>query len=336
MTSSYEYQGISVSRFGSRIDLVNRISELAPDLLCYHFIEGWMIDGIVRKFNMPQVVWVHGTEALGWYRRLFNIDSLGLVGFVKYAIVNCIQLMHFNQLVRYSNCNRSVKLVFVSNWMRRVAEVDSFSKSLNFETIPNPIDDLLFSYNEKIESDRKKILLLRSFDSKKYATDIAIEAILLLAKRPFFNDLSFTICGKGKFFDSQTRLLGGMRNVKIVNSFFDNNDIPAIHKEHGIFLCPTRQDAQGVSMCEAMSSGLVPITSDNTAIPEFVDDGISGFLTKSSHQISDRIEDLYYRPEFFLEMSRAASRKVRKNCSSENVIKRELSLLSSLVNDWPR
>ena len=37
---------------------------------------------------------------------------------------------------------------------------------------------------------------------------------------------------------------------------------------NGIFICPTRQDAQGVSMCEAMSSGLVPITLYNTAIPE--------------------------------------------------------------------
>ena len=45
-----------------------------------------------------------------------------------------------------------------------------------------------------------------------------------------------------------------------------------MHKKNGIFMVPTRLDSQGVSRDEAMSSGLVPITNNVAAIPEFVDD----------------------------------------------------------------
>ena len=59
-------------------------------------------------------------------------------------------------------------------------------------------------------------------------------------------------------------------NVEIKRTFLSQNDISKYHNENGFFICPTRQDAQGVSMCEAMSSGLIPISSNNTAIPEFL------------------------------------------------------------------
>ncbi len=47
---------------------------------------------------------------------------------------------------------------------------------------------------------------------------------------------------------------------------------------YGVFLSPTRMDAQGVMMCEVMASGLLTISSDNTAIPEFIVDEQNGIL----------------------------------------------------------
>ena len=97
--------------------------------------------------------------------------------------------------------------------------------------------------------------------------------------------------------------------------------------QNGVFLCPTRQDAQGVSMCEAMSSGLVPVTSNNTAIPEFVEDKHSGFLnTNNPVNFADSIEFLLKNPKIFLKISKNASSSIEKICSSKIVAKLELEL----------
>ena len=80
-------------------------------------------------------------------------------------------------------------------------------------------------------------------------------------------------------------------------------------------LIPTRQDAQGVSMCEAMSSGLVPVTSNNTAIPEYV------------NELKDAIQEMYYSPDIFLKKSKKASQHINKICSPQKVITKELDLI---------
>ncbi|XQF90920.1 hypothetical protein ACOBV8_06130 [Pseudoalteromonas espejiana] len=42
--------------------------------------------------------------------------------------------------------------------------------------------------------------------------------------------------------------------------FLQPIEIPKVHQKAGIYLGVTRMDAQGVSMCEAMSSGLPTVS----------------------------------------------------------------------------
>jgi glycosyltransferase involved in cell wall biosynthesis len=82
-------------------------------------------------------------------------------------------------------------------------------------------------------------------------------------------------------------------------------------------------------MCEAMSSGLVPISTDITAIPEFVKHDVSGLLTtpESPTDIADAIERLYYNSDVFLRVSKQASQSIREKCAVDVVIKRELEII---------
>ncbi len=106
----------------------------------------------------------------------------------------------------------------------------------------------------------------------------------MLSKEPFFEDMEFCFIGKGALFDKTLALLRQFKNVTIRETFLEQSEISALHKEYGIFPCPTRLDAQGVSMCEAMSSGLIPVTSGVTAIPEFVNDEV-GVLAKEENYL---------------------------------------------------
>lgn len=68
----------------------------------------------------------------------------------------------------------------------------------------------------------------------------------------------------------------------------------------GVMLIPTRQDAQGVSMCEAICSGLVVVTSDNTANPEFASTQYA-YLCNHIEDYVNAIENLYYNSSIFKE-----------------------------------
>lgn len=328
---SYNFDNINVICFKDEALLNDYVNENRPDIFIAHFCEPFMYRA-AKKFDIPMIIWVHGSEAHSWYRILFLFRMNNIRGFAFWIRFNTISLLNFRKMIKDSNNGGKIHFVFVSKWMKDITSFDTFISIKNYSIIANPIDDKVFIYNKKTIEDRKKILLLRSFNSTKYANDISINAILQLSKKPFFNELEFQIYGKGYWFDILTEKVKHFKNVKISQKFFTQNEIPKIHKEFGIFLCPTRMDAQGVSMCEAMSSGLVPLTSNNTAIPEFVIDNKTGYLTKSANELASKIEYLYNNPQVFLEMSDNAAKSIIEIAGIDSVMLKEKNEILKMIS----
>ena len=151
-----------------------------------------------------------------------------------------------------------------------------------------------------------------------------------LSKSDIFNELEFRIIGKGELFHSTVKPLRRFSNVILEERFLRQEDIAVLHKEYGIFLVPTRMDAQGVSRDEAMSSGLVPITNRVAAIPEFVDEK-TGILADPEDYIglAEGIKKLYYDKELFKNLSRQAAERVRRQSGLAQTIIKELDLIEN-------
>jgi glycosyltransferase involved in cell wall biosynthesis len=85
--------------------------------------------------------------------------------------------------------------------------------------------------------------------------------------------------------------------------------------EAHVFLLPTRYDNEGqpVSIIEAMAHGNVVISTDYRAIPDMVDDGVTGVLVPygAPGAIADAVEALVRDPERYAAMSRAALERFR-------------------------
>ena len=173
------------------------------------------------------------------------------------------------------------------------------------------------------------MLSIRPYNSHKYANDITVKTILKLSEKKCFENFNFTLIGDGKYFDEITNKVKFFDNVKIIKGFIPNEEIPSIHRKNGILLIPTRQDAQGVSMCEAMSSGLVPITSNNTAIPEFITHNYNGLLYKNNPLLfANALELIFKNPDLFLKMSANAHKSIKENCDSDITTHQELTLFN--------
>lgn len=327
----FEYEGVSVCVTNNLTNFSSIVSAYNPDVIAVHLLQQPLIDTLV-SFNKPVFVFVHGYEALSWKRRLMNYTTIGDLRYLwPFFLSNRKQLKSMKALGALSNEGKNIHFVFVSMWLKRAVEFDWKMQLKNTHVIPNGIDISRFIFNVKSEGLRKNILLLRSFKARNYANDIAIDAILLLSKKPFFKELNFSIFGEGYLFPSLAKKISHFSNVQLNNFFVDNKNIPIIHSTHGIFLCPSRLDTQGVSMCEAMSSGLVPITCPVGGIPEYATDNHSSFQVKTAEEIADKIEFLYRNPEAFLKMSCHANKEIENKCNLFNTCKREIELLERVT-----
>lgn len=323
----YEYEGVNVKHLTNVQELIEEYQSYKPDVVFIHFYDFNLFE-FIKQINVPIYVWVHGHEALGWYRRLFNYNIHFLIrSLPRLMVSNFKQMYNFHKLIKYSNTTRKINFVFVSNWMKKITELDAFIRINNYSIIPNPVNTSLFKFKEKDLEHRKRILLLRPFHSKKYANDIAIDAILKLKRKKYFNELTFHIYGLGAYYQKLTKPLQDLPNVKLHNYFVANTKMPILFDNFGILLIPTRQDAQGVTMCEGMACGLVPITSNNTAIPEFVKNKVSGFLTNNADEIVESIDYLYNHPIEFKRISFSASKMIIEKCGSGKIIKEELNFI---------
>lgn len=317
----YEGDGYGLSYLMSRNNYSKILLHFPTEEILY-FIEKYI--GKTCKVY----IWLHGFEVLNWERRVFNYSEEEIQeNYTKLMKQNKDKKDFFSRIFQKNNYS----FVFVSNWLKDVVEEDIGVLPRNYRIIPNYIDEELFSYHEKKSTDAAKVLLVKSNKTRVYANDIAAKAIESLADRECFEHMEFNIYGDGKlFYDNYKELIEkNYPNVHIHKRFLKQSEIAKLHKSHGIFLCPTRQDTQGVSMCEAMSSGLVVVTNKVAAVPEYIDDTV-GILCDYEDYLgmADAIERLYYDRDLFLQYSKKAPGFIREKCGFANTIQKELDMIN--------
>ena len=292
-----------------------------------HFLNAEMWD-ILKDFpECTIIVWVHGAEIQPWTRRAFNYQTAHER---KRACTRSDARTAFWRTL-LSAAPPNLRLVFVSrHFAEEVMEDLGFRlPENNYTIIHNPIDTELFSYKPKDVEQRKKILSIHSYASAKYANDLSVQAIQLLASEAFFSDLEFRMIGNGPLFDATLEPIRNLPNVICEQRYLTQREISLLHGEYGVFLSPTRWDSQGVSRNEAMSSGLVPITNAVAAIPEFMDTSCAMLAPEENAQaMAEAIRTLYTQPQLFTELSRAAAERVQKQTAARAVIAQELSLFT--------
>lgn len=331
----YEFEGVSVEVGRSR-DLLALLRGETFDAVLVHFAEPGRIQPLIEaQVSCPVLVWVHGFEAEAWHRRWFNfLDS------AEEAIVALERRTSYyeeqNAFLRHLVTDEPLDFTWinVSEWFQRmVVEPDIGAEMHGSHVIPNLVDERLFRFEPKEDADRLRVLSIRPFASRKYANDLTVRAIKELSRRPFFGELEFTICGEGRLFEREVADLRDLPNVSLHERFFSQDEIVYLHQLHGVFLAPTRFDSQGVSMCEAMSSGLATISSDVAAIPEFIENRVTGMLAppESAVGLADAVEELYFDPDLFQQISGGGARRMRSQCGHEQTVHREVALIREKV-----
>ncbi|MGE6371968.1 FkbM family methyltransferase [Stutzerimonas stutzeri] len=321
----HEFENIDVIT-GSQSTLRKLLSSGRYRNVLVHFLDP-DIWGVLKNYvdQIKVIVWVHGAEIQPWWRRQFNFKTEEQLQLGK---LQSEQRMAFwGALLKEMPAN--LKLVFVSNFFaEQVMEDLGFRiPEANYRVIHNPIDTELFRHIEKPVEQRKRILSIRPYASAVYANDLSVKAIELLSEKPWFDELEFRLIGEGPLFDETLKPLEKYLNVTIERRFLRRSEIAVLHKDYGLFLCPSRMDTQGVSRDEAMASGLVPVTNAVAAIPEFADEGCAILAPEDDYvAMAEGIARLVEDPKLFIAMSKSAVKRVEEKTAASLIIGREIEL----------
>lgn len=294
-----------------------------------HLLDRQMWEVLKKHVDKVKVtIWLHGAEIQAWQRRAYEFPTMKAADIERQKKLSANRMRLWKEV--FSTPTENLHYVSVSqNFMDEVEEdVGLAPAKKQVSIIHNFIDGNVFAYTPKRQEGRKRVLSIRPYASKKYANDLSAAAIVALSTRPCFKDMEFMMVGDGDLFDEITAPLTGFSNVTLHRGFMSHAEIAALHKSYGIFLTPTRMDSQGVSRDEAMSSGLVPVTSRVAAIPEFVDDACGFMAPDEGHlELANAIEVLYNDPDRFVKMSAAAAKRVRMQSGFDQTIAREIALI---------
>ncbi|TVU62360.1 FkbM family methyltransferase [Paenarthrobacter nitroguajacolicus] len=320
-----EFEGVSVIT-GNSETLETFLAQGNHQSISIHFVTESMWAAVRQLEHRPNVaIWAHGADIQSWSRRAFLYENTAAVEAAKSASESRMSLWRSI----FMDAPDNVKVVFVSDWLHRTALEDlKIDSSKHAVIIHNPINTSRFSYAKKPVEQRLKVLSIRPYASSVYANDLAVDAILLLADDPLFQEMEFRLVGDGPLFDELTRPLEGFENVVLDKRFLTQDEIAEMHREYGVFLCPSRMDTQGVSRDEAMASGLVPVTTSIAAIPEFADGGCAELVgPESPAELAAALLLLARSPRTFKRKSRAAASRVRRQSDASIVIPQELAVL---------
>ncbi|WP_367109623.1 glycosyltransferase [uncultured Psychrobacter sp.] len=283
------------------------------------------------KDRIKITIWLHGAEVQSWKRREFDLVGLSASEVERKKKLSDNRSRFWKKLIN-EELNSNITLVFVSNTFLQEVEEDLelAIPSANKMVIHNYVDNGIFKYNEKKPEDRLKLLSIRPYSGPKYGNDMTVNALLELSKYDFFKDLEINIYGDGLEFDLINEPLLQFDNVHLHKRFLSHNEIAAAHKEHGVFLNPTRWDSQGVSRDEAMSSGLVVVTNKVAAVPEFISDEEGAlFEAENVQEMVEKIIEIVQDPDLFLNKSEYARERASIQCNFENTIEREIKFVKS-------
>ncbi|MGP9773040.1 glycosyltransferase family protein [Psychrobacter sp. AOP1-A1-57] len=326
-----EFESIDVFS-GSDDNLRNILKSGQVKNIFIHLIDEKMWN-IVKDYRdkINITIWVHGAEIQSWKRRDFDLVGLSASEVERKKKLSGNRLRFWKKLIN-EELNSNITLVFVSNTFLQEVEEDLelTIPNANKMVIHNYVDNEIFKYNEKKPEDRLKLLSIRPYSGPKYGNDMTVNALLELSKYDFFKDLEVNIYGDGIEFNTINEPLWQFENVHLHKKFLNHHEIAAAHKEHGVFLNPTRWDSQGVSRDEAMSSGLVVVTNNVSAVPEFISNDIGymfdGFAFSDMAQC---VVSIVKNPKEYLEKSRKSSLHVQEKLNTKETILKELSLLSN-------
>ena len=309
--ADYIFEGIKVKTMPSK-QIIKYLQEY--DILYLHLLnlyplmktDGWPVYKSIMQNKYPFAMYVHGSE-VSYFKDRFFENTFNLKDVLSWIRKDFYQMPKLTRFFNSINM-MSIAIIIPSKWMRDKIKMDF--KIKNICVIPNGIDVELFSFR-KINIGTK-LISIRPLSDKVYDIETTIEVMTLLP-----DQYTLDIFGRGKYKDHYQRLVvekNLAKRVKIIDKFIDRNKMNQLFHQYNVFISTTKLDTQGITMLEAMSSGLLVASTDNSSKKEFIDDMKTGILGVNAMELSEKILEVTSNKGLFENITKCGRKSMEDIC----------------------
>lgn len=179
--------------------------------------------------------------------------------------------------------------------------------------------------------------LFRPINCEKYTDRMIFVSRLNLQKNLFSlieavsdYNLTLDIYGNGELY---SELLAQAKKLNAKVNFMGivpNNELPNILNRYRYYILPSFYEGMPKSLLEALACGLVCIGTDVEGINDIIEDGVSGYLAKSTQPqaLVEAIRRAAHLPHD--SITAEGIRRVRNSFSLEAVVEREKEIIANL------
>ena len=209
--------------------------------------------------------------------------------------------------------------------------------------IPNGINYRIFDRQATLPPTPpagKRILYLASLQRRK-GLGLLLQSLPLIAQR--HPDFELLIAGEWHDTDFKNESLafientGLSRNCRFLGVVADQTKIDTYLNANLFVFTPMEPEGLPWVLLEAMSAGLPTISTRQGAIPDVVEQGVTGYLVSPTpEELAGRICELLDSPELATQMGRAARQRVESRFSEDAYFRSIASLFHEVVTEHAR
>ncbi|GHZ48431.1 TPA: glycosyltransferase family 4 protein [Vibrio cholerae] len=319
--------------------IVDQINSLEPDVVHLHWIAGGMLRiEELNKIKAP-IVWslhdmwpftggCHYDE--GCFAYTTQCSQCPVLGSKSYRDLS--HKLWFRKKASFGRL-RKLTIVGVSEWLAYCAASSSLLKDYPVVKLPNPIDTLVFSPFERVESRKllnlpvdRKLILFGAIGATSDPRKGYKELVQALEHLPSEYELVVFGSSRPKVpqrFKQKAHYLGHLH---------DDVSLRVLYSAADVMVVPSLQEAFGQTASESMACGTPVVAFGTTGLLDIVDHRLNGYLAQpyDTQDLANGIDWViqHKAPE---QLSLAAREKVLREFDSKVVAAKYIALYEQML-----
>ena len=300
--------------FSSYNSIKKLLKDFKPDIVHLHYIFSQTSPSVLLPLkDIPTVMTLHDGVMICPLNRLNTSFEICNRSFGGYHCIKCLGKKYFYELIRNKTYKKLLKNIDI--FIAPSKNIEEYFN--NQEFIKNKLKVLYNGINllEYSEITKGNNLLYIGSLSKGKGVEYLLKAMLLIIEK--FPTAHLNIVGDGEEKNNLEKLTKKLKLEKYVtfSGRIPNKKIGEYYKKTTIVvipsICPESFSLVGL---EAMSAGRAVIGTCLGAIPEWLDEGITGYLVKAKNpkQIAEKATQLFSDRKLIEQMGKNARKKAEQ------------------------
>lgn len=233
------------------------------------------------------VVIVHHADPFAHYCLIRLKKELPMIKTVSYAHSDAMDMVRtnrtwaqiFKRMLFTKSMQKSDKIVAISQFVKG-SVINTFNvKNNKVSVIYNGINTSRFSSADKNSDSILNLIYVGRLNEEK-GVQVTLRALAQLKDINY----NFKIVGDGPYRETLEHLSTELGIADRVEFMGSRRDVPELLRQSDIFIhMPVWEEGFGITIIEAMATGLPCVCAHSGAIPEIIEDGKNGFIVEKGN-----------------------------------------------------